>query len=228
MSLRLLRAEVWSPHPKMNRVTARLVPNNILQTPALIGHARLVVIGGDSHRLHEEIITAGGVIREGRFSRMNVGETKRALDAELRDPAPESIAKKLLELWPKHSSSLKLALEARMKDRTDGLQKSLQERAEKEAGDIEAILNELKKSIEEKIQSDKTNLEQFLPGFNDDEKKQYEIDMDNLRIRLKQIPEEIEQEKKVIQSRFADPVPRLFPVAVTFLVPEKLAREAGS
>jgi hypothetical protein len=34
----------------------------------MIAHARLVVIGGDCHRLHEEIITAGGMVREGRLN----------------------------------------------------------------------------------------------------------------------------------------------------------------
>jgi hypothetical protein len=77
MALRLLRAEVWSPEGQkgLYRVTARQVPNHALGAPAVIAHARLVVIGEDSHRLHEEIITAGGVIRQGRFSRLNVGQT---------------------------------------------------------------------------------------------------------------------------------------------------------
>ena len=72
MSLRLLRAEVWSQEgqkKRLNRVTARVVPDSALQHLAVVAHARLVVIGGDSQRLHEEIITAGGPIREGRFSR---------------------------------------------------------------------------------------------------------------------------------------------------------------
>ncbi len=43
----------------LHRVTARRVPNHVLDTPAVIAHARLVVIGGDSHRLHEEIIAGG-------------------------------------------------------------------------------------------------------------------------------------------------------------------------
>ena len=80
MCLRLLRAEVWSTRRARNgcnRITARLVPDTVLRDPAMIAHARLVVIGGDSHRLHEEIITAGGLLREGRFARMNVGQVKR-------------------------------------------------------------------------------------------------------------------------------------------------------
>src|SRR5712692_1840224 len=72
MSLRLLRAEVWSVkgRKRLHRITARIVPDTALQHLAMIAHARLVVIGGDCHRLHEEIITAGGMLREGRFARL--------------------------------------------------------------------------------------------------------------------------------------------------------------
>jgi hypothetical protein len=69
MAVRLLRAEVWTPGRSsgLNRVTARTIPNHLSQHVAIVVHARLVVVGGDSHRLHEEIITAGGhLIREGR------------------------------------------------------------------------------------------------------------------------------------------------------------------
>ena len=44
-----------------------LAPDHALQHPVVIAHARLVVIGGDSHRLHEELIQAGGELREGRL-----------------------------------------------------------------------------------------------------------------------------------------------------------------
>ncbi len=84
MCLRLLRAEVWAEkgRSKLQRVTARVVPNDILDTPAMIAHARLVVIGGDSYRLHEEIIAAGGLIKEGKWGgRLNVGQTETALAA---------------------------------------------------------------------------------------------------------------------------------------------------
>ena len=56
--------------------------------------------------------------------------------------------KHLLELWEKVSTGLAQSLEARMKDRTSGLQKKLSERAAKEAADIRAIMTELKKSID--------------------------------------------------------------------------------
>lgn len=129
MSLRLLRAEVWSREgrKRLNRITVRAVPDSALRHPAMIAHARLVVIGGDSHRLHEEIITAGGLIREGRFARFSsLKEMQQALDAATDREPHDIVKRKLLDLWPKSADSLRQALEARMKDRTESLKRLCQ------------------------------------------------------------------------------------------------------
>ena len=75
--LRLLRAEVWAPtdRQKIHRVTVRTVPRAALRAPAVLAHARLTVVSSDSHRLHEELIAAGGIIQEGRLERWNVTQT---------------------------------------------------------------------------------------------------------------------------------------------------------
>ena len=125
----------------------------MLDTPAVVAHARLVVIGGDSHRLHEEVIAAGGFIREGRWGgRLNVGQVEAALAGATGEEPSERVRARLLELYPALASSLASALEARMKDRVEGLQKRLAERADKEAGDIESILTELRKAIEAELE----------------------------------------------------------------------------
>ena len=223
MCLRLLRAEVWSVkgRKRLHRITARLVPNHILNLPVVVAHARLVVIGGESHRLHEEIITAGGMLKEGRFTRLNVGEVEKLVAAATDDEAFEPMQKHLLELWDKIAPALAQSLEARMKDRTSGLQKKLSERAEKEANDIEAVLLELKKAIDAEL--DEPEYQQ-LSLFSDSERDQFERNRDFLRARSKAIPGEIERETAAIRSRFSDPRPRMFPVAVTFLVPERMRR----
>jgi hypothetical protein len=225
MSLRLLRAEVWSRegHKRLHRITARVVPDNALQHPAVIAYARLVVIGGDRHRLHEEIITAGGLLREGRFVRFGtLREMHDALGAAGDEEPSAAVQKKLVALWPKTSESLRQALEGRMKDRTDGLQKSLAERAEKEANDITTILTELQKTIQDEL--DQTSEEVQLQLFSTPEKEQFDRNADALRARLRAIPGEIEKETEAIRARFADPQPRMFPVAVTYLVPARMAR----
>jgi hypothetical protein len=190
----------------------------------MVAHARLVVIGGDCHRLHEEIITAGGMIREGRFARFSsLKEMQLALDAATDREPSASVKEKMLALWSKNSDALRQALEARMKDRTDGLKKLLTEQAEKEARDIGAILTELQRTIQEQIEGPAYQ-QMYLEDMAPTEQEQVERNRDALRRRLQEIPKEIEKEAAEIKARFADPQPRMFPVAVTFLVPARLTK----
>ena len=223
MCLRLLRAEVWADkgRSKLQRVTARVVPNDVLEFPAVVAFARLVVIGGDSHRLHEEMIAAGGLIKDQKWSgRLNVGQTEAAIAGATDRAVSQQVQQRLLELYPAFRTSLGSALEARMKQLVDGLQKKLAERADKEAGDIASILTELKKSIEDEL-NDPVYVQPTL--FATEEQERYDRNKDAMRARVNEIPEEIERETAAIKARFASPQPRMFPVAVTFLVPEKMA-----
>jgi superfamily II DNA or RNA helicase len=223
MSLRLLRAEVWSPASKkgLHRLTACVVPDTALSDPAVIAFARLVVIGGDQNRLHEEIISAGGFLKEGKLVRMNVTQVANALNA-VTDREPSAALKgRLLALYPRLIPALSNALEARSKDRLEGIQKLLAERAGFEAKSIEAVLTELANSIKKELAEPEVIQ---LELWTSEEREQLNRNMDALRRRLAAIPGEIEQEKEVIQKRFAAPQARTFPVAVAILIPEKLAR----
>ena len=87
-------------------------------------------------------------IREGCFARFGTLREMQDALAAATDDAPSASAKeKLLALWFKNADALRQALDARMKDRTDGLKRALAERAAKEAADIKAILTELEKAI---------------------------------------------------------------------------------
>ena len=225
MSLRLLRAEVWSAgaNTGLNRVTAREVPNHALpgNAPAVVAHARLVVIGGDYQRLHEEVITAGGILHP-RFSRLNVGQVERVLSEQTDNSVVELEEWRLNEFYKENDidDHLRLALEARADDYSNRMRRLLEERADKEQRDIETILNELASKI--KAGLDEPDMKQLdLPIFNDEDRS---IHRNALRARLDEIPDEIEREKEAIQKRFDNPKTRLFPVAITFLVPQRLNR----
>jgi len=99
--------------------------------------------------------------------------------------------------------------------------KKLAERAAKETADIEAILPELKRAIDTEL--DEPEYDQ-LTLFDDPEKEQFERNRDFLRARSKAIPAEIERETAAIKARYADPQPPMFPVAVTFLIPQRMAK----
>ena len=60
--LRLLRAEIWSLGTQakhLSRVSPCIVADSALTHPVVIAHGRVVVLGGDNHRLHEEVMTVG-------------------------------------------------------------------------------------------------------------------------------------------------------------------------
>jgi SNF2 family DNA or RNA helicase len=225
MCLRLLRAEVWAEkgRSKLQRVAARIVPNDVLDIPAVIAHARLVVIGGDSFRLHEELITSGGLIQNGKWGgRLSQTQFEAAQAGTIANEPAAKVKEVLLELYPQLAGHLGAALEARLKERKAAIHRTLQARADKEAKDIESILTELKKSIETELDQP-AYIQPLLEGFDDPEQERYERNKDAMRARAKEIPEEIKRETEAIRARFADPQARMFPVAVTFLVPEKLA-----
>jgi hypothetical protein len=199
------------------------MPDTISHDPAMIAHARLVVIGGDCHRLHEEIIAAGGRLEGGKFVPLNVGQTDKILAAATSQEPSEEMKKRFLNEYNRHTEALAKAMENRMKDRTKGLEKRMREREAKEIDDIRAILTELKRTIEEKLNA--PELQQMVfEGWAEPEREQLERNMHALRARVLEIPAEIERETTAIRARFADPQPRMFPISVTFLVPERLAR----
>ncbi len=219
MCLRLLRAKLWSQGAtkKLNRFTARMVPDRAVEALTVIAHGRLLVLGGDNQRVHEEIITAGGVIRDGRFARMNVGDTETACAAAGEKGAPGFAEDALKTLWGKIEEPLFKSMEARMKERTENLQKLLEERAAGEVSKLTAIMKELEQSILKTLE-DKGGLQMEFE-WSEDEKSQRERDLVNLRARLAEIPAELEREVKHLRSRYRDPQPRMFPIAITFLVP---------
>lgn len=221
MCLRLLRAEVWNngSNKSLHRVTAYLVRSSQLDSPAVIAHGRLVILGGDGRRLHEEVITAGGKLREGRFRRFeSLLEMRQAQQDILpHEPVPEAIKERLVSRWESYAQPLMQSLEVRKTERTAALEKALKERCQKEVDDITAILRELEQSIRRELKTVEQPLQLSL--FNDTEREQFEQNRDSLEKRLTQIPQEIQQETDAIRSRFANPSARLFPLAIAFLIP---------
>jgi superfamily II DNA or RNA helicase len=228
MALRLLRAEVWGGEGrgKLQRVTARVIPDVIegraIATPLVIIYGRLVVIGGDSHRLHEELIAAGGELSEReRFRRLNVGQVQAAIAAATGREPGQAVKDDLARLWPGIEAAALAALEARAKERTESLRRLLDERQAQESGDITRILMELELAIRNELAEAEKPQQLHLNLFNETERDQLRRNIEALRQRLAQIPQELEQETSGIRARYADPQARLFPVAVVFLIPSR-------
>jgi len=221
MSLALLRAEVWQPAQArgLARVTARVVGDTLLRDPLAVVYARLVVTGADGHRLHEEVIQAGGLVKEGRLQRLGVNALRDALTSSEVDSVSAQMEQRLLALHSELSPALAAALEARTKERTESLARLVANRHDDEVEKITAVLAELRERILAELSAPP---DVQLRLFDDEEREQLERNRDFLRSRAEGIPAEVERETEALGRRFARPQPRVFPVAVEYRVPRAL------
>lgn len=223
MSLRLLRAEVWQPaeRRRLERVTARLVDDPRMRDPIAVVYARIVVTGGDGHRLHEEVIQAGGLVREGRLERLGVGALREALERPAAGSVSEAMRQRLLHFHSELIRPLLSALDARARERLAGVAGLVDRRRNEEVEKITAVLAELRERILAELEAPPER-QLRLESFDDDERDQLERNREFLRVRAEAIPQEIEREAKALRQRFRAPQPRVFPVAVEYRVPRAL------
>ena len=223
MSLRLLRAEIWA-HKKLHRVTVRSLPEGRIEEPALVVMSRLVVTGGNHHRLHEELTEAGGYLRDSGFRREErVTEIRRWLKesnpADLSAPA----FKALRTRFERQRDSVLVAVEARSQDRLRILSKTIESRKRREAEDIGQVLDDLEKALKEEIAAELAPTQ--LPLLPEDVRTQVTRDLAAIKKRLDRIPEEREQELRAIEERHSNATDRTFPVGIFLIVPSNLAKE---
>jgi hypothetical protein len=227
MALRLLRAEIWAPEDRklLRRVAVRTIPSGMLRDPAAIVWSRLVVTGGGHHRLHEELTFTGGELRKGSFARFT---TLRRQEELISTSTPHRPSDRLFELlkdrFEAHKDALLGAVERRSNDRVNGLMSALKGRQKAEEEDLGAVLDDLETMIRREL--DAATRPEQLELWPADQQEQLRRDNEMLKARLERIPKEREQEIAALGMRYADPTHRTFPVAVEFLVPESLAKEA--
>jgi hypothetical protein len=225
MCLRLLRAEVWAQedNKKLNRVTVRVLPDDRLDTPAVVVVSRLVITGGNHHRLHEDLTVAGGYLREQGFKREEGVTRVQALLDEGQPSRLETVAFNTLRArFGAAEESIQQTLKARSRNRLESLGNTLETRKNSELKDISAVLSELERAIGAEL--GKAEDPEQLTLFSEDEHTQLRRDNLALEARLSRIPVEREQEISAIEARYAVPQDRTFPVAVIFIVPASFAQ----
>lgn len=227
-ALWLLRAEIWLPEAdaRLGRVTARVIPDGIVDAPAVVAHGRLVITGGDGRRLHEEVIAGGGLVRNGRFARITtLTQLQAVIDAPTLRTASVSERQAFARDWTKVGDGVLAALERRKSDRAESLESVLAKRAEEDVASITAVLSELQRAIRAELAESREKLQLQLPLFAADERNQVERDIEALHRRLDAIPDEIEAESANVRRRYANPEPRLFPAALELCIPDRLAKK---
>jgi hypothetical protein len=222
MSARLLRAEVWSQRDRraLNRVSVFGSPQVKDGETLAVAFARLIIVGGDGARLHEEIGPAAvELTAKGTSRRIDTqARIQELLSSGTAISLPSSRSKELLGLQSNLEEKLLAGLNARMEERSKSLEATFLARAKDEEASIRKVLEELRAGIALEL---KEKMPAQLSLF---EEQQVNRNRTALEQRLARIPEEIEREVGQIRRRFENCSPRLFPVAIAFYV---LAKEAA-
>ena len=227
MSLRLLREEVWKTgtSSRLHRVAVRSVPG--LKEPMAYVFSRLLIVGGDHLRLHEELTYSGGELKSDSYRREPVLKTlQQYLDASHpMNEVPDGVFAVLRSRFAKYEESITRSYEARSKERLDSLLSTLAHRRDSEVKDVNTLLDELEKSIKKEldVENDHEAFVQLTFDFGEEDVQELKRDFAALRARLDQIPEEREKEIAVIERHYSNPRSLTFPAAVLFLVPETKA-----
>jgi superfamily II DNA or RNA helicase len=229
-SLRLLRAEMWSSsaEARLSRVTGVLVADADLAEPSLVAHGRLVLVGRDGSRLHEEVFAGAGRIGgPGGFARYNVGDTARVQVARRSAPLPAHHRAEIARAWPRIASAVQAAVDVRGEERKTSQMRALTVRSESERAALRAVLLELQAAIERELSSARAGTSKQLPLFadlEDNEREQLHRDIRELERRVAEIPGEIERETGRLAERYENVRSFIFPAALEFLVPARFAQ----
>jgi hypothetical protein len=229
MATRLLRAEVWG-QGSLARVCSIVVADPAVREEVLAAYSRLVLLGADGARIHEELFGAGGQLRGASFNRLGVTDLQRALDAALGGAAtptasPAAVQRRLAETWAKVHPNLHAAITARAGDREASLRKAIERRRDDEVSRVETLMGQFLRNLNTAVAGLGGNVPQQLSfaDLDDSERRQVQQDIDALRARLKSLPAEKDAEVAAVRARYEHVTVRWFPAAVVHLVPARLA-----
>lgn len=228
-ALGVFRKNLWSvgvhESHRMSRVSYRVVRRRDLAEPAVVLVSRLVAVGEQGNKLHEELVLTGGTFREGDVRVEKPERLAAWLDLCGEHPAlPSAVAQALRNFFPQHERRLRDALDERVKAVAADLRRRLEQRGSEEAKELRRLIDERRKETEKRVSAMLKIIESDqLKLWPEPEREQYERDVAWLKSRRDQLERERETEPAAARDRYAmRGVPRAFPLAVLYLLPDAL------
>ncbi len=231
-STTLLRSAIWGDRTTLNRVAAVRValPASAEITGLLIAiFARLVVVGADGARLHEEVMLTARVLPEsGRSRRLELeqprySELRQAVEAALEPdacrPAPVDAQERLVAEWERLTPQLAQDVGVRAAERVGVLQRALQRRAEDEQRRIRGVFEQLEVTLRSAL-TDERPLQLSFDDLELPERQQLDRDRQAWRNRLDGLAEECDRELATVTARYVGVRELVFPFAVALCVPD--------
>ena len=234
--IRLLRSGIWGDLAALRRVSAvraGLPVEAGIEGLLLAVFARLVVVGADGSRLHEEVMLTGRALPDsGRSRRLELEQPRMAglraaVEAALEPDgcrlAPEAARHRVADEWERLEPLLAEDVQARATERLASLTGELGRRAEQEEKRVRSVFAQLEATLRGAL-ADDGQLRLRFDGLDDVERGQLERDRDAWQARLDGLDEERDRELATVRSRYAGLRELVFPVAVAAVVPDGTRR----
>ncbi len=201
--------------------------------PRVILLGRLSLYGQGAERLHEELvpITARWTEPSQRkgslqaYARDAEAKTLDLLDRSLGQhsgrTSPETIQRKLLAAAPRDIDELLPQLEPRAEELATVAVQQLQKRGEREERDLRETLERQRERVREELTKyESKGFEQLTLGFDEEEKRQLETNVDAWRRRLAQFERDLATKPQRIRGFYEVRAKRVEPVGLVYLWPE--------
>ncbi len=200
--------------------------------PRVVLLARLSLFGGGAERLHEEIIPVTArwtepSLRRGplsTFAREAEAKTLDLLDRALTERRPREpdrvIREKLIAAAPRDIAELLPALEPRPQEVAAQARERLRQRGERESADLRDILEQQRRRVGEELARREEDFEQLALGFDAQERRELESNMNAWRRRMDQFGTDIVREPERIRAFYDVRAMRVEPVGLVYLWPE--------
>jgi len=236
-STRLLRSAVWggATAARLTRVSAVDVdfPSETgIEAPVVAVFARLVVVGADGGRLHEEIMLAGREVPEqGRSRRLELEQPRlapvrlaieSALDPAACRPAAERWLRPIADDWADLAPRLARDVTTRSTERLRRLENTLAARAVEEANRLRGLFDQMRETLKSALEGPGPIQRSFDDELLQEERSQVERDIEAWRHRLAGLDDERDGELALLANRYSVTRPLVFPVAVVVCVPTPL------
>jgi hypothetical protein len=230
---RLLRSAIWGDRVALHRVAGVRFqpPSDANVSGSLVAvFARLVLVGADGRRLHEEIIASGRIVPPtGRSRRVELEERRhdellQAIEAALEPAAcrlaPEAARTDLAGRWPELEPLVANDIRLRAKERTAALQRTLEARKVSEQRSVETVFTQLKATLDTALDGP-AMMQLSFDELDAEDKHAYERDRDAWRARRDGLAAEKQRELDAIEARYGAVSELVFPFALALCVPEE-------
>lgn len=234
-STRLLRSAIWGDAASLHRVAAvrAALPDATGIDDLLVAvFARLVVVGGDGTRLHEEVMLTGRALAgTGRSRRLELDQPRyrdlrtaidTALEPEHCRPAPRGVQDRIAQDWDRLEPLLAQDVQVRKAERAASLVRSLDKRRVDEQDRTRAVFTQLRATLQTAVASD-GSVQLSFDDLDTTERDQVMRDRQAWRTRLEGLDEEMDRELAGVSARYENVRELVFPFAVAIVVPDGAA-----